>query len=66
MTGKLLVAGASGLVGRAVVDHFERLGDWEIVGLSRRPPMLGGKRFSLPKHNSKVRDLAFTPPSLPC
>jgi nucleoside-diphosphate-sugar epimerase len=44
MTGKLLVAGASGLVGRAVIDHFERLGDWEIVGLSRRPPMLGGKK----------------------
>ena len=44
MIGKLLVAGASGLVGRAVIDHFERLGDWEIVGLSRRPPMLGGKK----------------------
>ena len=36
MSGKILVAGALGLVGRAVLDHFEGLGDWDMVGLSRR------------------------------
>jgi nucleoside-diphosphate-sugar epimerase len=36
MSGKVVVAGALGLVGRAVVDHFEKLGGWTIVGLSRR------------------------------
>ena len=35
--GKVLIAGALGLVGRAVLDHFEALG-WDVVALSRRPP----------------------------
>jgi nucleoside-diphosphate-sugar epimerase len=43
MSGKLLVAGASGLVGRAVIDHYERLGGWEIVGVSRRAPALSAR-----------------------
>jgi nucleoside-diphosphate-sugar epimerase len=38
MPGKLIVAGALGLVGRAVLEHFESLEGWEIVALSRRPP----------------------------
>src|SRR6185369_15444327 len=40
---KILVAGASGLVGFAAVQHFARLPDWEVVGVSRRiPPGLEG------------------------
>jgi nucleoside-diphosphate-sugar epimerase len=35
---KVVVAGASGLVGLAAVRHFADLGDWEVVGLSRRLP----------------------------
>ncbi len=35
--GKILIAGALGLTGRAAVRHFEKLG-WEVVGLSRRLP----------------------------
>lgn len=35
--GKVLIAGALGLAGRAATRHFERLG-WEVVGLSRRTP----------------------------
>jgi nucleoside-diphosphate-sugar epimerase len=35
--GRVLIAGALGLVGRAVLDHYEALG-WEVVALSRRPP----------------------------
>ena len=35
---KLVVAGARGLVGRAVIEHFSELPDWEVVGLSRSAP----------------------------
>ena len=38
MGGKIVVAGALGLVGGAVIEHLEKLGDWEIIGLSRRSP----------------------------
>jgi len=41
----LLVAGASGLVGRAAVEHFARRG-WRVTAVSRRPPIDGyGARF---------------------
>ena len=36
---KVLVAGASGVVGLAAVQHFASLPGWEVVGLSRRPPL---------------------------
>ena len=40
---KMLVAGASGLVGFAAVQHFAQLADWDVVGVSRRiPPGLEG------------------------
>jgi nucleoside-diphosphate-sugar epimerase len=40
---KVVVAGASGLVGFAAVKHFAHLPDWETVGVSRRlPEGLGG------------------------
>ena len=35
---KMLVAGASGLVGHAAIDYFSSLADWEVVGVSRRVP----------------------------
>ena len=35
---KALVAGAFGVSGRALVNHLVALGDWEVVGLSRRRP----------------------------
>ena len=39
MHRKVVVAGALGLVGRAVVEHFaDGSTDWEVVGLSRRAP----------------------------
>lgn len=34
----VLVAGASGLIGHAALEHFRRLGDWDVVGVSRQPP----------------------------
>lgn len=43
MQKKMLVAGASGLVGFAAVKHFSRLPDWQVTGVSRRiPPGLEG------------------------
>ena len=35
---KVLVAGASGLVGYAAVRHFAQLPDWDVVAVSRRAP----------------------------
>lgn len=37
-TNTALVAGALGVAGRALIEHLEGLGTWNIVGLSRRPP----------------------------
>ena len=35
---KVVVAGATGLVGNAALRHFERVGGAEVVALSRRRP----------------------------
>jgi nucleoside-diphosphate-sugar epimerase len=35
---RALVVGATGIVGLNVAEHLRDLGDWEITGLSRRPP----------------------------
>ena len=35
---KILVAGASGLVGYGAVRHFAKLPDWEVIAVSRRAP----------------------------
>ena len=35
---KVLVAGASGVVGFAAAKHFSHKPDWDVVGVSRRPP----------------------------
>ena len=37
-SGRVLVAGASGVVGEAALRHFAGLDGWEAVGASRRPP----------------------------
>ncbi|HTL26854.1 MAG TPA: NAD-dependent epimerase/dehydratase family protein, partial [Burkholderiales bacterium] len=38
MSGKVLIAGASGLVGYAAARHFSTLPGWQVVGISRRVP----------------------------
>lgn len=43
MVNKVLVAGASGLVGHAAIEEFSTSEDWDVVGVSRRiPPDLSG------------------------
>ena len=39
MANRVLIAGASGLVGYAAVRHFATLPGWEAVGVSRRVPV---------------------------
>ena len=39
---KALIAGATGVVGRNLLRHLRRTGEWEIVALSRRTPDVGG------------------------
>ena len=36
MAKRMVIAGALGLIGRAVLQHLERVGGWDLVGLSRR------------------------------
>jgi nucleoside-diphosphate-sugar epimerase len=36
-SGTVLIAGASGVIGAAAVEHFARLGGWKVIGVSRRP-----------------------------
>jgi nucleoside-diphosphate-sugar epimerase len=44
---KVLVAGASGLVGRAAVEAFAVRPGWTAVGVSRRAPALGSRAVSV-------------------
>ena len=34
----ILIVGASGVVGRAAIEHFAALPEWQVTGLSRRIP----------------------------
>lgn len=36
----ILIAGATGLIGAAAMEHFSRLPDWSVTALSRRAPTL--------------------------
>jgi nucleoside-diphosphate-sugar epimerase len=39
---RILIVGATGLVGTAATEHFGRLSGWEVVTLSRRAPAVAG------------------------
>ncbi|TVT17459.1 SDR family oxidoreductase [Amycolatopsis rhizosphaerae] len=38
-----LVAGANGVIGRNLIDHLTELGDWDVIGLSRRGGASAGR-----------------------
>jgi uncharacterized protein YbjT (DUF2867 family) len=42
MTNTAIVAGASGLVGRCIVDELLKRGGWTIIGLGRRAQTMPG------------------------
>jgi nucleoside-diphosphate-sugar epimerase len=49
MAKKMLIAGASGVVGSAAMEHFSRDGAWDVVGVSRRPPLVPlGRAIHIP------------------
>ncbi|WP_284258180.1 NAD-dependent epimerase/dehydratase family protein [Acidocella aquatica] len=39
MSGHILIAGASGVIGSAAVEHFTRLPGLKVTALSRRRPV---------------------------
>ena len=43
-----LVAGASGIVGRGLVEHLTSLEDWGVIGLARQAPADPGRARFLP------------------
>jgi len=46
--GRVLIAGASGIVGRAAFEHFANAPEWDAIGISRRGPDLeAGTHLSL-------------------
>jgi nucleoside-diphosphate-sugar epimerase len=38
MSGTILIAGASGVIGAAAAEHFAAAPGWRVIGVSRRPP----------------------------
>ncbi|KYF94101.1 NAD-dependent dehydratase [Sorangium cellulosum] len=38
-----LVVGAQGIIGRNLIDHLEALGEWDVIGLSRRGGASSGR-----------------------
>lgn len=39
MTKVALIAGVSGIVGNNLASHLLKQGDWQVIGISRRPPV---------------------------
>jgi len=46
MRNKVLIAGASGLVGQTAIRQFSHDLEWEVVGVSRRAPMAENERVT--------------------
>jgi nucleoside-diphosphate-sugar epimerase len=46
-TRTLLIAGASGIVGRAALEHFAARPGWRVIGLSRRRPDTDGEHLTV-------------------
>lgn len=44
----ILIAGASGLVGSAAVEHFLSLPDWQVIAVSRRKPLENSRLHHIP------------------
>jgi len=46
---KIIIAGASGLAGSAAMAHFANRSEWDVVAISRRPPLISvGNAVHLP------------------
>ena len=51
----VLIVGATGVVGRAAVEHFTALGDWKITMVSRRPPVYDTDATHVPLWDTELR-----------
>lgn len=62
MTGAVLVAGASGLVGHAAIEAFAARPGWRVTGVSRRKPasVLGAEFLSVDLLDADACDRAFS------
>jgi len=40
-----LIAGASGLIGRRIAEHLIAAGNWDVIGLARRPSAARNMRW---------------------
>lgn len=60
----LLVAGASGLIGQAALEHFSDHPGWEVLALSRRRPDAGGTWRHLAVDLLQARAVADAAPAL--
>ena len=57
---RFLVAGATGLVGKAVIEHLLAEGEADVVAISRRDPHLPGA-LHLPIDPDRCRGLSGAP-----
>jgi nucleoside-diphosphate-sugar epimerase len=60
----ILIAGASGVVGAAAVEHFASLPDWQVLALSRRPSKLPEGVRHLPLDLTDAAACAAAAPAL--
>jgi nucleoside-diphosphate-sugar epimerase len=60
----LLVAGASGLIGQAALEHFDRRSGWDVLALSRRRPDAGGSWPHLAVDLLQAKAVADAAPAL--
>jgi nucleoside-diphosphate-sugar epimerase len=62
LTDTVLIAGASGIIGGAAVDHFAASG-WDVISVSRRPPEAGElpnlRHLSVDLRDRNACELAF-------
>ncbi|MEI8304967.1 MAG: NAD-dependent epimerase/dehydratase family protein [Burkholderiales bacterium] len=68
MTEKtVLIAGASGVVGHAALEHFDSLSDWRVLAVSRRSPALpkGFRGRHLPVDLTDPADCARAAQAMP-
>ena len=54
----MVVIGATGVIGRRLIEHLEPLKDWEVVAVSRRAPDFATRAWHLPVDLSDPEDCA--------
>ena len=58
---KVVVAGATGLVGNAALRHFGRIGGCDVVALSRRKPRELAPMISVECNSGRLKHRRYAP-----